>query len=104
MGFGTILGMHNLRAFLFDFAENLPKRSDVKVKVIEGRSNAQLKAQGQNPGLSYLKITKDEKVILEVDAFDAEDGYDAIGDADLRSAIDKMNMDLALELYSKLIQ
>ena len=103
MGFGTILGMHNLRAFLFKFKENLPQKSGVKIESHESRSNSKLKSQGFNPGLTYLKITKDEKVIFEIDAADDE-GYSAEGDADLKKAVDSENMDQALDLYSRLVE
>jgi hypothetical protein len=103
MGIGTMLGMHNLSTFLYEFAERLPKNADVKIESHESTGNRKLKSHGFSPGLIYLKITKGERVLIEVDASE-EDFSDSAGEAELKAAINAENMDLALELYSKLIE
>lgn len=102
MGFGTILGMHNLRSFLFQLKENLPSSSNVKVESHECRSNKRLMANGFNPGLDYLKITKGSEILFEIDAGDDE-GYSSSGNADLKAAADKENLEKFLEVYNQLI-
>lgn len=107
MGFGTILGMHNLRTFLKQFAEAISSRKDIEVHSQEYRANAKLKAAGFAPGLSELTISKNGEVLYEIDATDDE-GYSAGGKKEheayerLNRAIDKGEMESALSALDEL--
>lgn len=109
MGFGTILGMYNLRVFLKKFSEAISSRKDIKVQTVDYRTNTKLKANGFEPGLSELTILKGEEVLLYIDATDDE-GYSSEGPREkeafqkLNSAIDKGEMELALEALDSLVK
>lgn len=108
MGFGTILGMHNLRAFLKQLADNVSVRKELKVETIEHRSNKRLSANGFSPGLDQLVILKGNEVIFEIDASD-DDGFSCSGKKDheaferLRKAVDQGSLDAALSALDELV-
>lgn len=107
MGFGTILGMHNLRAFLRKFAVEAATRKNIKVETVEYRANSRLAAHGFEPGLSELTIFKNDEVLYLIDASD-DDGYFSEGKKDheaytrFNKAIDQMQMEEALAALDEL--